>query len=144
VHASLVLFNVCFAFRTRLCVDFEPGVSISLLIASDSIKPSLKQLALNRCMRGLQTTEAKVFATFAKAVVRFCNFDFDDLLALFARTPLCTLAQIHKRLVAVAIVLFPQLWFNQVLENDLRYNVLAFLIWTLGECTLGTLLYLHF
>lgn len=53
MHAALIFLDICLTFGTRFCVDFKPVVGVSFLISADSIKPSLKKIAANRCVRRL-------------------------------------------------------------------------------------------
>lgn len=140
MHAALILFDVCFAFRARFGVYFKPVARIGLLIATNSVDPGLKQFAVNRRMRLLQTAEAEVLSAVAKAVNSFAVLSFNYAVALLARTPLCLLRKIHKRLICVFFELFEKLRIKQAFKNFVRNYVFTLLIRALGEQTLGSLL----
>jgi hypothetical protein len=96
VHAALIFLDVCFAFRARFGVYFEPVARIGFLVAANSVNPCLQHFTVDWSVRLLQTAEAEIFSTVTETVESFAVLCFNYTIALLSWTPLCLLRKIHK------------------------------------------------
>lgn len=91
VHAALIFFDVCLAFRARFGIYFKPVLCIGFLVAANSVDPCLQQFTVNWRVRLLQTAKAKAFSAVTQTIDSFAVLSFDYAIALLSWTPLCLL-----------------------------------------------------
>lgn len=146
MHAPLILLDCVLALRARLRVELDPVFCV-FIAAPHSVKPLAQQLAVHGRVGGLVTKETELRVTPITADVEnniVCLL-FDYSVAAGARTVLVRLVvESNVGGTGKALIFIVQIRGQELFENGLGNDHVAFLVWTEGKDTFDTLFHLGY